>query len=63
MKYEDRPAGELIKAHLRAAKCIQVDALAEADFVLAVNTPAVTQTENRPDFLNVEPAARYCPSL
>ena len=29
--YEDRPAGELVTAHLRAAGCVQVDTLAEAD--------------------------------
>lgn len=63
MKYEDRPAGELIKSHLRAARCIQVDTLTEADFVLAVNTPAVTQTEDRPDFLNVDTAARHLPEF
>lgn len=63
MKYEDRPAGELIKAHLRAAKCVQVDTLTEADFVLAVNTPAITQTEERPDYLNVDTAARHLPEF
>ncbi len=63
MKYEDRPAGELIKTHLRAARCIQVDSLGEADFVLAVNTPAVTQTEDRPDFLNVDTATRHLPEF
>ena len=63
MKYEDRPAGELIKTHLRAAKCIQVDSLGEADFVLAVNTPAILQTEDRPDFLNVDTAARHLPEF
>jgi hypothetical protein len=63
MMFEDRPAGELVKAHLRAAKCLQVDSLNEADFVLAVNTPAVTQSEDRPDFLNVDTAARHLPEF
>jgi hypothetical protein len=63
MIFEDRPAGELVKAHLRAAKCMQVDTLAEADFVLAINTPAVTQSEERPDFLNVDTAARHLPEF
>jgi hypothetical protein len=63
MMFEDRPAGELVKAHLRAAKCIQVDSINEADFVLAVNTPAVTQSEDRPDFLNVDTAARHLPEF
>ena len=38
--YEDRPAGELVRAHLRAAGCRLADTPAEADFVLTVNTPA-----------------------
>jgi hypothetical protein len=63
MMFEDRPAGELVKAHLRAAKCMQVDSLNEADFVLAVNTPAVAQSEERPDFLNVDTAARHLPEF
>ncbi len=63
MMYEDRPAGELVKAHLRAAKCMQVDSIHEANFVLAVNTPAVTQSEERPDFLNVDTAARHLPEF
>jgi Protein of unknown function (DUF4127) len=63
MMFEDRPAGELVKAHLRAAKCVQVDNVNEADFVLAVNTPAVTQSEDRPDFLNVDTAARHLPDF
>jgi hypothetical protein len=61
--FEDRPAGELIKAHLRAAQCLQVDTLAEADVVLAVNTPASTQSEERPDFLNVDTASRHLPEF
>ena len=63
MMFEDRPAGELVKAHLRAAKCLQVDSIHEADFVLAVNTPAVTQSEERPDLLNVDTAARHLPEF
>jgi hypothetical protein len=63
MKYEDRTAGELIKAHLRAAKCTQADILSEADLVLAVNTPAITQTEDRPDYLNVDTAERHLPEF
>lgn len=63
MMFEDRPAGELVKAHLRAAKCLQVDSVQEADFVLAVNTPALAQSEDRPDFLNVDTAARHLPEF
>jgi hypothetical protein len=63
MMFEDRPAGELVKAHLRAAKCLQVDSVHEANFVLAVNTPALTQSEDRPDFLNVDTAARHLPEF
>jgi hypothetical protein len=63
MMFEDRPAGELVKAHLRAAKCIQVDSIHEADFVLAVDTPAIAQSEDRPDFLNVDTAARHLPEF
>jgi Protein of unknown function (DUF4127) len=63
MIFEDRPAGELIKAHVRAAGCIQTDTLQNADFVLAVNTPAVTQSEERPDFLKVDTAARHLPEF
>jgi Protein of unknown function (DUF4127) len=63
MMFEDRPAGELVKAHLRAAKCLQVDSLNDADFVLAVNTPAITQSENQLDFLNVDTAARHLPEF
>jgi hypothetical protein len=63
MMFEDRPAGELVKAHLRAARCIQVDSIGKADCVLAVNTPAVSQSEDRPDFLNVDTAARHLPEF
>jgi Protein of unknown function (DUF4127) len=63
MMFEDRPAGELVKAQLRAANCLQVDVLADADFILAVNTPAVTQSEDQPDFLNVDTAARHVPEF
>ncbi len=63
MMYEDRPAGELVKAHLRAAKCVQIETLSTADFVLAVNTPAVSQSEDRPDFLNVDTATRHLPEF
>jgi hypothetical protein len=63
MMFEDRPAGELVKAHLRAARCLQVDSIHEADFVLAVNTPAIAQSEERPDFLNVDTAARHLPEF
>ena len=63
MIFEDRPAGELIKSHLRAARCIPIDTLQEADFVLAVNTPAIYQSEERPDFLQVDTAARHLPEF
>jgi hypothetical protein len=61
--FEDRPVGELVKAQLRAARCMQVDTLAEADVVLAVNTPALAQSEERPDYLNVDTAARHLPEF
>jgi len=61
--FEDRSVGELITAQLRAARCIKVDTLAEADFILAVNTPAIGQAEPQPNFESVDTAARYLPSF
>ena len=61
--YEDRPAGELVTAHLRAAGCVQTDALAEADLVLAVNTPATKQAGTQPDFATVDTPARHLPAF
>ena len=61
--YEDRPAGELVTAHLRAAGCVQVDTLAEADFVLAVNTPATKQAGAQPDFATVDTPVRHLPAF
>ena len=61
--YEDRPAGELIKAQARAANCQLVDTLAEADLVLAVNTPATRQASSQPDFDTVDTAARHLPDF
>ena len=61
--FEDRPVGELVTAQLRAARCVQVDTLAEADFVLAVNTPAIGQAEPQPNFESVDTAVRYLPAF
>nr|WP_246351196.1 DUF4127 family protein [Deinobacterium chartae] len=63
MIYEDRPLGELIKAHLRAAGCRRVDRLEQADFVLAVNVPATRQSNVRPDFVTVDTAGRHLPEF
>ena len=65
MMFEDRPAGELIKAHLRAAHCYQVDTLSEADFVLAVNVPAHKQPyeDAQPDLANVDTSSRHLPEF
>ncbi len=61
--YEDRPAGELVKAHVRAAGCVAVDTPAEADLVLAVNTPATRQAGTQPDFATVDTPARHLPEF
>ena len=63
MKYEDRPAGELVKAHLRAARCYAVEMPDEAAFVLAVNTPGRAQHEPAPDFDSVDTADRHLPEF
>jgi Protein of unknown function (DUF4127) len=59
MLYEDRPLGELVRAHLRAAGCVTVDSLETADFVLGVNAPAVKQSHREPDFETVDTASRH----
>lgn len=61
--FEDRPAGELIKAQLRAARCQQVTSLAEADFVLAVNSPGSKQAHVQPDFATVDTTHRHLPEF
>lgn len=61
--YEDRPVGELVKAHLRAAGAVQADTLQEADLVLAVNTPGRAQREGQPDFAMVDTAERHLPEF
>ena len=63
MKYEDRPAGELVKAHLRAARCHTAQTPDEATFVLAVNTPGRAQREPAPDFEHVDTADRHLPEF
>ncbi|MEZ4633016.1 MAG: DUF4127 family protein [Deinococcales bacterium] len=64
MRFEDRAAGELIKAHLRAAKC-KLRSLAEADWILAVNVPAEKQVEQseQPDYGYVDTAQRHLPEF
>ncbi|TSA87830.1 DUF4127 family protein [Deinococcus detaillensis] len=63
MIYEDRPAGELVRAHLRAAGCRMADTPAEADFVLMVNTPGKRQANRQPDFASVDTAERHLPAF
>ncbi|MEF2277637.1 DUF4127 family protein [Deinococcus sp. YIM 134068] len=61
--YEDRPAGELVRAHLRAAGCTVADTPAEADFILAVNTPGTRQSSSQPDFATVDTPHRSLPAF
>ena len=61
--YEDRPAGELIRAHLRAAGCRPVSRPEDADFVLAVNTPGERQGHRQPDYATVDTPARHLPAF
>ena len=63
LKYEDRPAGELIKAQLRAAGCYAVETPQEAAFILAVNTPGRSQSEPQPDLETVDTADRHLPEF
>ncbi|CAM4300319.1 DUF4127 family protein [Deinococcus marmoris] len=63
MIYEDRPAGELVRAHLRAAGCVLADTPREADFVLAVNTPGTRQANHQPDFATVDTPHRHLPAF
>ena len=41
--YEDRPLGDLVTVHLRAAGAVRAPATAEADWWLALNSPSVSQ--------------------
>ena len=63
--YEDRPLGELIKAHMRAAGMIQVPTPETAELIVAVNTPAAAQAEAafQPDFERVETPLRNLPEF
>ncbi|EYB67632.1 hypothetical protein DEIPH_ctg033orf0043 [Deinococcus phoenicis] len=61
--YEDRPAGELVRAHLRAAGCRVADTPAEAEFVLAVNTPGTRQASFQPNFATVDTPHRHLPAF
>lgn len=63
MIYEDRPAGELVRAHLRAAGCVPADSLETADFVLAVNTPGRRQANVQPDLATVDTPERHLPAF
>ena len=63
LKYEDRPAGELVKAQLRAAGCYAVETPQEAAFILAVNTPGRSQSEPQPDLETVDTADRHLPEF
>jgi len=61
--YEDRPAGELVRAHLRAAHCRPVSRPEDAEFVLAVNTPGERQANRQPDLAVVDTPARHLPAF
>ncbi|GAA5532602.1 DUF4127 family protein [Deinococcus aluminii] len=61
--YEDRPAGELVRAHLRAAGCRMADTPDGADFVLAVNTPGTRQASFQPDVATVDTPHRNLPAF
>lgn len=61
--YEDRPAGELVLAHLRAAGCVLADSVQDADFVLAVNTPGLRQANVQPDLATVDTPHRHLPAF
>jgi Protein of unknown function (DUF4127) len=63
MLYEDRPLGELVKAHLRAAGCVPVSSSDQADLILAVNAPAVKQSHREPNFEVVDTASRNLPEF
>ena len=63
MAYEDRPLGALVQAQLRAAGAQQVDRLEQADWVLAVNAPAVQQAHRQPDYQHVDTPARSLPAF
>ncbi|CAM3413952.1 DUF4127 domain-containing protein [Deinococcus saxicola] len=63
MIYEDRPAGELVRAHLRAAGCVLADTPDEADLTLAVNTPGTRQAHRQPDFATVDTPQRHLPAF
>jgi hypothetical protein len=59
MLYEDRPLGELVGAHLRAAGCVTVETSSEADVILGVNAPVHRQAHREPDLEVVDTAARH----
>jgi hypothetical protein len=61
--YEDRPAGELVRAHLRGAGCVLADSVQDADFVLAVNTPGLRQANLQPDWATVDTPHRHLPAF
>lgn len=63
MIYEDRPAGELVRAHLRGAGCAQADSVQDADFILAVNTPGTRQANVQPDLATVDTPHRHLPAF
>ncbi len=61
LRYEDRCLGELVKAHVRAARAVEVERVEDADLILAVNAPALKQGEVQPDYANVDTAERHLP--
>jgi hypothetical protein len=63
MLYEDRPLGELVKAHLRAAGCVPASTVEDADLVLGVNAPAVRQSHRAPNWEVVDTASRNLPEF
>jgi hypothetical protein len=63
MLYEDRPLGELVKVHLRAAGCVPAYTPEEADIIFAVNAPATRQAHRQPDLETVDTASRNLPEF
>jgi len=58
--YEDRPLGETVKGHVRAAGGLMAETPTEADLILMVNTPAEAQAEalDGIDYTTVETPGR-----
>ncbi|RDI94970.1 DUF4127 family protein [Meiothermus sp. QL-1] len=59
----DRSLGALLPPLLRAAGCVRVQGVEEADLVLAVNAPGLRQGMRQPDPEGVDTPERYLPEL